>query len=37
VHRSEIVELEVDSYRLKEAKERSVSKQAKRRGKRVSA
>jgi DNA replication protein DnaC len=37
VHRSEIIEIEGDSYRLKEAKERSVLKQASRRGKRVSA
>jgi DNA replication protein DnaC len=34
VHRSEIIEIEGESYRLKEAKERSASKQAARRTKR---
>jgi DNA replication protein DnaC len=34
VHRSEIIEIEGDSYRLKEAKERSANKQAARRAKR---
>jgi DNA replication protein DnaC len=34
VHRSEIIEIEGDSYRLKEAKERSAFKQAARRAKR---
>jgi hypothetical protein len=37
VHRSEILEIEGDSSRLKEAKERRVSKQASHRGKRASA
>jgi len=37
VHRSEIIEIEGDSYRLKEAKERSATKQASRRAKRKSA
>jgi DNA replication protein DnaC len=35
VHRSEIVEIEGDSYRLKEAKERSANKHASRRPKRA--
>lgn len=35
VHRSEILEIEGDSYRLKEAKERTAAKTAARRGKRA--
>jgi DNA replication protein DnaC len=35
VHRSEIIEIEGDSYRLKEAKERSAEKQKARRQKRA--
>lgn len=37
VHRSEIIEIEGDSYRLKEAKERSANKHASRRAKRPSS
>jgi DNA replication protein DnaC len=37
VHRSEIIEIEGDSYRLKEAKERTANKHASRRGKKSSA
>jgi DNA replication protein DnaC len=37
VHRSEIIEIEGDSYRLKEAKERSANKQASRRRKKSAA
>jgi DNA replication protein DnaC len=37
VHRSEIIEIEGDSYRLKEAKERTAQKQNARRGKRTGA
>jgi len=36
VHRSEIIEIEGDSYRLKEAKERTANKHASRRAKRAS-
>jgi DNA replication protein DnaC len=37
VHRSEILEIEGDSYRLKEAKERAVQRTASRRGKKTAA
>ena len=37
VHRSEILEIEGDSYRLKEAKERAVQRTASRRGKKSAA
>jgi DNA replication protein DnaC len=37
VHRSEIVEIEGDSYRLKEAKERAAQRTASRRGKKSAA
>ena len=37
VHRSEIIEIEGDSYRLKEAKERAAERAKSRRGKKVSA
>ena len=37
VHRSEIIEIEGDSYRLKEAKERTATKNASRRGKKPQA
>jgi DNA replication protein DnaC len=35
VHRSEILEIEADSYRLKESKERAAQRTASRRGKKA--